>query len=71
MRNAWNVVTYLRSALPLTSKVVPVVSFEFVVFDDNPPDEALIEALVMAHVRNVELIASEVHFAPVHDDLLK
>jgi len=66
----WNVITYFRSELPLTEKVTSVMSITFVVIDDNPPSDALIIALVNSHVRNCEVLMSEVRRAEIPSDFL-
>jgi len=68
MINAWTVTTYLRSEMPLTPKVASVMSFTYIVFQDNPPQKKSIEAFASSHVRNAELLASEVAHTPIDDD---
>lgn len=70
MKPAWTVTTYVRSELPLTNKVASVMSLTFVVMGCEEPKKETVEALACSHVRNVELIFSEVDFTPIPDDLL-
>jgi len=69
MKAAWTIQTYVRSELPLTAKVPKVMSFTFVVLQDERPEDETIAALVSTHVRNVELLFSEVEFTPLPDEL--
>jgi len=64
MKPAWTVRTYMRSTLPLTEKVAPVVEFTFVVWGDTPPTEEVVLAFVTTHTRNVELLFSEAEHTP-------
>lgn len=68
MKIAWTVTTYVRSEIPLTSKVASVMSFTFVVFQDEKPRKQIIEALVASHTRNVEIVCSEIDLTPLDND---
>lgn len=70
MRNAFSVVCYARSKLPLTSSVVPVVSFEYILIQEEAPDKAAIEAFVWLHTLNCVLLLSEVTPVTIPDEML-
>jgi len=60
MKTAWAITTYLKSKHPLTSRVVPVISVDCVFVCDEPPSKVAVEAFIALHIRNCELLLSEV-----------
>lgn len=66
----WNVTAYVRSEMPLTSRVSPVFALDMVFIGDNPPSDAVVEAMVMSHMRNVVLLVAQVEESEVSRDLL-
>lgn len=69
MKTVWTVCTYVSSELPLTEKVVNVMSITFVIRAEEPPSEEAILALVNLHIRNCEPLMSEVSRNEVPDGL--
>lgn len=69
MKTVWNVVTYVESDMPLTDKVMPVMSLTFVVVSEEPPSDELVLALVNSHTRNCKPLMSEVHRSSVPNEL--
>lgn len=66
----WNVNAYVSSDMPLTAKVLPVMSLQFIVVSPDEPSKELIEALVSAHTRNCVLLMAEVEQNEVPEDIL-
>lgn len=70
MKSAWTVRVYIRSEMPLTTRVLPMMELTFIIFGDEQPSKEVIESLASAHTRNAELIMSEHSFTPIPNDLL-
>jgi len=67
---AWTVTAYIKTELPITSRVVGVLSLSIVFVGENAPEKAVIEAFVSAQTRNSELLLAETVYTPIPRDLL-
>lgn len=71
MKPAWTVVTYVRSEMPVNSKrLATVMSLTQVFFGENPPDEEVVLAAASVHLKNVEVMFSELTFTPVPEEFI-
>jgi hypothetical protein len=68
MKPAWKVFAYLRSHLPLTDKVPPILQVSFFIMGEERPNLPGIKALVETHTRNMDILLIEVEFTPLDID---
>lgn len=71
MKNAFAVEAFVRSELPLNEdRVMEILCLKWIVLGDSEPSKGVIEAFVIAHTRNVELLMSSVTPLVIPDELL-
>jgi len=70
MKTIYTVRTFVRSELPRTDRVVPIMELTAVFIGDRYPSKEVVEAFVSTHVQNCKLLFSEVTESEVSDDLL-
>lgn len=68
--SAWTVTAYILTELPITSRIVGVMSLTMVFVGEDAPEKSVIEAFVSAQTRNSELVVAEVVFTPVPKEFL-
>lgn len=70
MKTVWFATSFVKSTLPLTERVPPVMSFKLIIVQDDEPLERTVRDLVSSHTRNCVLIAYELEKGSIPDGIL-